>query len=179
MTEQASNEVRPEGSIGPVILTRLMTMVENAKRSMEGCNLTTEGVATFAKSADLAEVGTLLRDLKDVHEALESLKSHVGKVYDYYRTVTVPGRMDDEGVETVKISGVGRLGLTSDLNVSCPDKTEAFKWLEEIGSGDLIQDTVNAASLKAMLKRRLQSGEDIPDTIYVIKPFTRASITKS
>lgn len=161
------------------IITRLVNLAANARGAMDQSNLSTEGVAEFAKLAELAEVGTLLRDLKEVHEALESLKSHVGKVYDFYRTAVVPARMEDAGVETVKISGVGRLGLTSDLNVSCPDKIEAFKWLEEIGSGDLIQDTVNASSLKAMLKRRLQSGEDIPEEIYVIKPFTRASITKS
>ncbi|AXH72313.1 MAG: hypothetical protein [Caudoviricetes sp.] len=161
------------------ILERLLRLADNATTAMHDAGLSNDGVAEFAKSNDLAAVGTLLRDLKTVHEALEKVKSHVGVVYDYYRTVTVPAKMDDEGVETVKISGVGRMGLTSDLNVSCPDKTEAFKWLEEIGSGDLIQDTVNASSLKAMLKRRLQSGEEIPDTIYVIKPFTRASITKS
>lgn len=165
--------------LNPEILGRLMALEAKVSAEIENSGLTQEGIRDYAYASNLSEIGTVLRDLKEAHEALDRIKSAVGKVYDFYRTAVVPSRMEDEGVDSLKITGVGRLGLTSDLNVSWPNKEAGMRWLEQIGSGDLITETVNAASLKAMLKRRLQSGEDIDSDIFDVKPFTRAAITKA
>jgi hypothetical protein len=42
----------------------------------------------------------------------------------------------------------------------------------------MIQETYNSSSLKALLRRMLAEGVDIPDDIFNVTPFTRASIVK-
>jgi hypothetical protein len=125
------------------------------------------------------ETARFMSELMQANEAAEELKSTIGKVYDWVRTAAVPEKMDEEGLELLRIEGVGRVSLTSDVNVAVIDKDESFKWLESSGHGDMITETVNASSLKALLRRLIRDGKEIPEAIYRVTPFTRASITKS
>ena len=81
----------------------------------------------------------------------------------------------------MKVEGVGRVGLTSDLYASiAPDqKGAAYEWLSDNGHGDVVQPTVNSSTLKALMKSIIKSGKEIPSELFKVTPFTRASITKS
>jgi hypothetical protein len=115
----------------------------------------------------------------EMHEHADRIKAAIGKMYDWVRMGIVPEAMDAEGLELMKIEGLGRVSLTSDINLKVLDKDKSFEWLEEIGSGDLIAPTVNASSLKALIRRRMRDNEEIPEDVYTVTPFTRASITAS
>lgn len=112
-------------------------------------------------------------------EELEAQLKLVNAVYDVLRLELVPAKMDEDNVERVTYDGIGRVSLTADMYVTVNNKTGLFEWLSDEGFGDLIQPTVNASTLKAFVKGRMKDGKDVPAEFLNIKPFTRASITKT
>jgi hypothetical protein len=79
------------------------------------------------------------------------------------------------------IDGLGRLGLTSDVfaRIVTERRADAYQWLSDHGFGDLIQPTVNSSSLKATMRKLIKDGkESIPDDLFIVTPYQRASITK-
>lgn len=110
-------------------------------------------------------------------EELKNINIH----YDLLRIELIPAKMEEEGIENIKVEGVGRISLTGDMWVSVPaaHRDAFYDWLRGEGLGDLIKPTVNASTLKAMIKGRMQKGQEIPDEIIKVTPFTRASITKA
>ena len=135
-------------------------------------------VVEHTEELSTTECVRLLHAVKQAYEAVDEKKKTLGKVYDHLRTVTVPERMDDEGIGNVRVDGVGQCKLTSDMYVSVQDKSALFRWLEEQGLEDLIQEQVNTQQLKSKLRKLMESGEEVPNDYVKITPFTRASITK-
>lgn len=131
---------------------------------------------------DIATV-SLLREFKavrDLKEAVDALDKEAGRLYDFLRLVAVPERFENEGVSNMKVEGVGRVQLAGDLYAGIVKGREerAFEWLGDNGRGDLVKQTVNSSSIKAVLKKMLAEGEEIPD-FFKAEPFTRASIVKA
>jgi hypothetical protein len=147
---------------------------ENLGSAVEGFNVE----SLDFDSLDLVQLAQFQADIKELHEKLDSHKSAVGKVYDYVRTHAVPMKMDEEGVESITVQGVGRVSLTSDIYLKINNKEASFEWLAENGHEDLISETVNASSLKALIRRMLRDGIEIPEDVYQVTPFSRATITK-
>lgn len=114
-------------------------------------------------------------------EELDSQLKALNKEFDFLRITKIPAKMEEDGVDRISVAGIGRVSLTSDMHVSIKaDQKEAFyDWLRDNGRGDLIQESVNASTLKATVKNMFKSGEDIPEELLNVSPFTRASITKA
>ena len=128
----------------------------------------------------VAEVASLQKTLKEVTEDAGAIKTELQKAYDFVRYVRVPAIMEREDLESVKIEGIGRMYLLSDYNMSIrkEQKEKAVEWLIENGLGDIVQETVNASTLKATLKEVIANGTEIPEDLFNVSPFTRAQITK-
>ena len=142
-----------------------------------------EGGGKFKDSTrdmTIAEVALLQKTMKETVDNADRIKAELQKAYDFMRYVRVPAVMEREEVESVKIEGVGRVYLLSDYNMSIKKghKPEAVEWLIENGLGDIIQETVNASTLKATLKGVIAQGTEIPEKFFNVSPFTRAQITK-
>lgn len=126
---------------------------------------------------DAVATARLLRTYRDANDLADSIKKHIGSIYDYIRVVKMPGKMDDEGIDSpFNVSGVGRIVLTDDIRVNVLDKSAEYEWLEANGHGNLVTETVNAASLAALLRRYLRDGKTVPESVFKITPFIRASI---
>lgn len=126
----------------------------------------------------------LAREMKKVGTALDdaaTAKTALQERYDFLRMQALPTRMEDEGLEILRIDGVGRVSLTSDMwiSIAAQSKNKAYEWLEQSGHGDIIVPQVNASSLKAMIKKCVVDGVPIPTDLFKIQPYTRASITKA
>lgn len=126
----------------------------------------------------------LIREMDSIRQAKERIEeslSGINKVYDYLRLTAIPKHFEADGISNMRVDGVGRVGLTSDLYASiAPDrKGAAYEWLADNGHGGAIQTTVNSSTLKALMKSIIKSGEEIPGDLFKVTPFTRASITKS
>lgn len=134
----------------------------------------------YASVTDIPALARCMRDAQLAKEDLEAQLKIVNAHFDVLRLEILPARCEDQGVEGMKIEGVGRLGLTADLNVSVKAgmKEQLFGWFKKSRLGDLIQPTVNASTLKAFVKDRIKAGKPIPDDLLNVNPFTRASITK-
>ena len=133
-----------------------------------------EGKTIFELAAEMNDIRLLLDTAKEVKTSLQ-------KKYDALRLNLVPSAMDDEGVTSINIDGIGRMGLTADLYASIPadQKPEAYEWLRDNQHGDIIKETVNAGTLKATFKAIIKKGEEtIPENIFKVTPFSRAAITK-
>lgn len=121
-------------------------------------------------------------DLEAEIDRLGEVKSKLQKVYDSLRLNIIPDTMEstDGGINTVTYADVGRVTITAGISVSIPAevKPAAMEWLDLNGHGGLITSTVNSQSLSAAMKRRIQSGDEVPESLFTVRPFTRAAITK-
>jgi len=118
-----------------------------------------------------------MRKAKDRAEA--ELKT-INAEYDFVRHILVPEMFERDGIENLAVAGVGRVSLTSDLRVSIASgaKEQAYRFLDDVGKGDIITTTVNASTLKAVVKSMILQGDEVPEDLFKVTPFTRASITK-
>lgn len=121
----------------------------------------------------------LMYSLRIELDALKQEKTRIQKDYDYLRHNKIPNTMEEEGIENITIEGIGRVTLTSDINASIPaaSRVAAYEWLQENGFGDLVIGTVNASTLKAFIKGQLKAGNSVPEKLFSVRPFTRATIT--
>ena len=126
----------------------------------------------------IQELAWLMDLTGNIHTEIDKLAKKLAVVYDELRIRHIPTKMDEESIDSIRIADLGLLMLTDDLRVRVIDQERQFEWLEETLNGDLIRPTVNAGSLKALLRRRLVAAEVVPTDIFDVKPFTRASIKK-
>jgi len=89
--------------------------------------------------------------------------------------------MESLEVKNATFEGVGRVQLASDLYASTREgkKDTAMRWLRDCGYEGMITETYNASSLKALLRRLMVEGAEIPDDIFNVTPFIRASVVKA
>jgi hypothetical protein len=118
--------------------------------------------------------------LQEQKDALEADLSAINKELDTIRTKKIPELMESMELRNVTIEGIGRVQLAADIYASTREgkKDAAMQWSRDLVYENMIQETYNSSSLKALLRRMLAEGVDIPDDIFNVTPFTRASIVK-
>lgn len=130
---------------------------------------------------------TLVQLIESMHkiqkhkESIEDALKGINKEFDFLRITKIPSKMEEDGVDRITVAGVGRVSLTADMHVSVKAdmKEKFYDWLRDNGRGSLLQESVNPSTLKAAVKGMYKSGEEIPEDMLNVSPFTRASITKS
>ena len=129
----------------------------------------------------LVELIEAMSTLQNRKEAAEAQLKLINKEYDFLRIIKIPAKMEDDGVDRIAVSGIGRVSLTADMHVSikADQKERFFEWLGDNGRGDLLTTNVNPSTLKAAVKSMYKNGEEIPDDMLNVSPFTRASITRT
>lgn len=109
-------------------------------------------------------------------EAEEDLKI-INANLDVLRFEAIPNRMDGDGIEKIRLDGVGTISLRGELFLSVKDKDHMFEWLQDNNFGSLIQPTVNSSTLKAFVKGRIAKGEEYGAEFLNVTPVTMAVIT--
>lgn len=124
----------------------------------------------------IKEMYIIQGEKEDVEGDLKNLNKHL----DFLRFTKIPQVMEDQGIKNISVEGVGRVSLTADMHVSVKAEMKEmfYTWLRDNGRQDLIQPTINSSTLKATVKNMVKTGEEIPDDLLNVSPFTRASITK-
>lgn len=112
-----------------------------------------------------------------LEEILKTEKSEL----DFLRLKKIPDLMASLEVKTATFEGVGRVQLASDLYASTKEgkKQDAMQWLRDMGYEDMISETYNASTLKALFRRQMLAGIEIPSELFSVQPFIRASIVKA
>lgn len=132
-----------------------------------------DGMATV----DIIRAMDSIRALKD---DVEAQLTELNKEYDHIRLNLIPRKFEEEGIDNIRVDGIGRVSLTSDLyvRINSADRDRVHEYFRDIGKSSLITESINSSTLKAAIKAMIKSGEEIPEDIIKITPFTRASITK-
>lgn len=139
-----------------------------------------EARAARHASMKLAEIAAEYKAIKEALEEAGEVKTILQKISDSYSKHILPARMEEEGIETVRIEGIGRLQTKSDIYCNCPaPNREALQdWLVDHGHGSLISQSVNASTLKAFIKEQMKEGNPVPDDLLNIEPYSMAVIVK-
>jgi hypothetical protein len=128
------------------------------------------------------EMAAMMKELKERAEKADRIAKDLKAELDHVRTNIIPDAMDDLGVSSMNIKGVGRLTITGDARVNTVGgmKEALFEWLNENDFSELITEVVNASTLKAFYKEQKEAGNPLPpEDVVRYEPFSRASITKS
>lgn len=129
----------------------------------------------------LRQMCVKMRELQNRALTLKAEAADVRIPLDELRLKKIPELMESLEVKTTTFTGLGRVQLAADLYASTRkgQKEAAMQWLRDCGYDDMIKETYNASSLKALFRRQIVEGVEIPDTIFSVTPFTRASIVKA
>ncbi len=132
-------------------------------------------------SMSLVDVVHAWSAIRQLCDQIQDMKSDLESRVDSCRFNLVPTKMEAEGIEVITVEGVGRVSLTSDLRASIVPETKpaAYEWLVENGHAGIITETVNAQTLAALVRDKLRKGESMPEALFKVTPFTRATITKT
>ena len=84
--------------------------------------------------------------------------------------------MEAQELDGLKVEGIGRVHLQSDVRASikADNKAAAYEWLGDNGHGGLITETVNASSLKAFCKDKMKNGEELPRRTFSKLAYSHA-----
>lgn len=129
----------------------------------------------------LRSLCVIMKDMQAQKEKLEEELSTINKSIDIIRTKDIPELMESLGLKNATFDGIGRVQLAADLYASTREgkREAAMQWLRDCGYDDMIIETYNASSLKALFRRQIAAGAEIPDDIFNVHPFIRASVVKA
>lgn len=122
-----------------------------------------------------------MRALEDRKEAVEAELKAVNEELELVRKIKIPELMTAMDLRNATYEGIGRVQLAEDIYAStrAGQKEAAMRWLRDLGYEDMISETYNASSLKALFRRMIKAGQPIDETLFSVTPFTRASIVKN
>lgn len=170
-----------DGELGVLVTTKHKNLFPAQWLTMEQFNdhwNTLDFQDEIFQSGDLKPVAMKFRKIVDALEILKFYKTEIQKLHDYVSFTVIPEIMEDEGIDTTTYVGVGKIICESDMrcNVPAANRDLLKDWLVEHGHGSLVSETVNASSLKALIKEQLKEGNEIPDELVKIHSYTRAKI---
>ena len=128
---------------------------------------------------EIIEMARNMRMLQAEKAQLEETLKLINVQLDDLRLKQIPEAMAEEDIRTLTIEGVGRVQLAMDLYASIRDKEAGYHWLQEHGYDGLITEYVQPSTFKAAVKDALKQGQSVPEELFNIQPFTRASIVKA
>ena len=129
------------------------------------------------------ELKTLVEEfsrLKTSKDELEEKLTEINKRIEILARQEIPNAMDEAGIQNINFEGIGRISLRGDVfaSISADNKEAAYEWLEATGRGSLIKPTVNSSTLKAAIKAWILEGEQIPEDLFKVTPYTQATLTR-
>ena len=134
----------------------------------------------MADLTTLRELCVQMQTYQEAKDAIDTQSKELGALIDNLRLKQIPEMMDQLEVKNATFQGIGRVQLAADLYCSTKagKKDEAMQWLRDMEMDGMISETYNASSMKALVRRLITEGAEIPECLNV-QPFIRASIVKA
>ena len=128
----------------------------------------------------LRELCAQMNAAQETKALIEEQLTSINRELDELRLKKIPEMMAEIEVKNATFPGIGRVQLAADLYCSTKagKKEEAMQWLRDLGQDEMISETYNASSMKAMVRRLIMDGVEPPEFLNVT-PFIRASIVKA
>ena len=128
---------------------------------------------------NIIEMARRMRALQEEKDEMDEKWKEITRELDDLRLKQIPEAMSEADIRTLTIEGIGRVQLAMDVYASIKDKEAGYAWLEEHGYDGLLTTYVQPATFKAAVKEALKNGQEFPDELFSVTPFTRASIVKA
>lgn len=175
MTEQTADKAAPADNS---VLAQIGRTSEHLRQLCEMYQV--ETVADKMRTADLKTLAMIHQQLNELTDHIDESRKMLSKTYDWLRHSLMIDKMDEAGLEAFSVPGVGRVYIQSSLNASIKAgaKGGAYLWLQDHGHGNLIQETVNASSLKALARTKLADNDPLPAELFNVSPKQFAVIQK-
>jgi hypothetical protein len=122
--------------------------------------------------AELREQATMLRESMKRFAKMEQAMSYE----------VIPSSFKRHGVEIIRLTGYGRVNLTTDFSCSIQKgkKEQGLQYLRDIGQGGMIIETVPAETLSAFARAYAKDeGRELPDNIFTTSVTTHCALTRS
>jgi hypothetical protein len=132
------------------------------------------------ESMTLAELAEEFKNLKAQHGELKEAAAKVWRKVDLLRFTYIVKKMEQLNIDNVKISGVGRIDIRDEASCKTLDKYGLMDWFREHDQADMIQEVVNASTLKAFIREQIRAGNEIPNSELIdFNTYQVATLTKS
>lgn len=144
--------------------------------------LSVELVAELVKAREAGAVN-LARAFVAFHrlnDKLDALDKAFEATFADLKGVVIPAAFEAEGLPNVPLSEGFRVGLSHNFRASIKEgqRDRAFQWLRENKLGDLITTTVNASTLSAAMKHRVEEDNlDAPEELFTVAIMPNTSVT--
>lgn len=115
-----------------------------------------------------------------LNDKLDALDKAFEATFADLKGVVIPAAFEAEGLPNVPLSEGYRVGIAHNFRASIKEgmRSEAYQWLRENGLGDLITTTVNASTLSAAAKHRLEEdNKDFPEELFSVAIMLNTSVT--
>lgn len=132
--------------------------------------MSTDSIIAMAKA---------MKELQGKKDGLEAELKAININLDQLRLRDIPEAMAESDIRTLTVEGIGRVQLAIDCYATISDKEAGYQWLKDNGYDGLITEYVQPPTFKAAVKDALKNGQEFPEDIFKITPFTRASIVKA
>lgn len=134
----------------------------------------------FTVNSSYAELAARLAELRDQISNKESEVSLLKQEREILQKKVLPEKMSADGMQNVTVKGVGRLSISTDMQVSVLAENRMLlqRWLKDNGFGELVVETINSSTLKAFVKERVNEGNDLPFDLINIHAFEQVTLTK-
>lgn len=152
--------------------------LEDRVDGIDATGLVTKIAAEF-EGLQIAELAKLMDKAGAYKDRMKKEAVMAQLRWDVIRKIVIPNKLDEMGMDSAKIKGVGTVSKRADAycNVKAGCQEDLMNWLRDNGYADLIRPNVNSSSLKAFIKELFNEGKEIPSDIVNFTPFTYVAIT--
>ena len=129
----------------------------------------------------LKDVAAHMLTLREEHTEVKTVAATIWREHEYLSKHVLPEMMEEMGMTSVNLDGLGRLEIRHDASCSVPkeNKLAVYQWLEDNGYGELIVGTVNSSTFKAQIKKFIKDGEEFPMELINFSPYDNAVLIKA
>ncbi len=118
--------------------------------------------------------------MQNEYSVAQAASAHIYAQFEILRKKILPEFMEEMGVDTIKVTDVGRVQIGQQVSAKQLDKEALMDWLREENHDALIADTVNASTLGSFIRAQIANGDPIPpDTVVEFKAYDVASVVKA
>ena len=161
-----------------------------------------ESLGAVNEAKELSDQVVKLQSLEDEIEEKEKELKELKRKSELLSGEVIPTMMQEMNISTLKLADGSAVEVKPIYGASIPkDKQEgAFKWLRDNGLGDLIKNQIIVAfgrnednkamayatlaqgqpmTLKALVRERLESGQEMPTELFNVFAGNQTKITRS
>lgn len=141
--------------------------------------LLADNIEVAARADSLPDAAREFIALRDFHERLGELLSHVADVKNKWAYEGMPALFERQGVTSYNLKEGYRVGVQALIRASTRDMESGIKWARDNGQEWLVKETINASTLAGFARSRAEAGEpDLPADVFNVHFGMNTSVTR-